>query len=122
MHVAPHAPAITKISNGDSIWSDEPHRILREFRDNYIHNYSALPSNTQNAESTIKDANYCTIMGRSKSLSSMYATARSGLVDQINDKTKIENSLSNLRGNHMYILASMVIEKRMDLFMKKKQK
>ena len=99
MHVAPHAPAITKISNGDRAWVKEPHRILKEFRDHYLNTHCALPSNTQNAESTIKDANYCTIMGRSEGLASTYSTARSGLVDKINQSTKGVIMQSVLRGN-----------------------
>lgn len=69
------------------MWANDsiPNSIC-QFREWYIDSYAALPSNTQLAESTIKDSNYCQIPGHSDSLSSNMATARAGAVQFINSR------------------------------------
>ena len=68
------------------MWSQNIPNSIRKFRDWYLEAYSALPSNTHLAESTIKDANFCQISGRSEALASNISTARSGAVHYINSK------------------------------------
>ena len=36
---------------------------IRQFKELFLETYAALPSNTQLAESTIKDGNFCQISG-----------------------------------------------------------
>lgn len=49
-----------------------------------MNNYTAIPSNYHFIESSVKDANFCLITGRSEKTSSIFATARSGLVETLN--------------------------------------
>jgi hypothetical protein len=47
--------------------------------------YVALPSNTHLAESNVKDANFCQVKGCAENLSSTFLTARSGIVESLNE-------------------------------------
>jgi hypothetical protein len=87
-HVATHRTAIQMVANDHDMWAATPHPILAAFRQHYLNSYAAFPSNSQMAESNIKDANYCQIPGRNEKTSSMFATARAGLVGSILQNSK----------------------------------
>ena len=99
VHVAPYLTAINKIESGCDMWSDVPSTILVFFRNHYIHNYSALPSNSHLAESSVKYANFCSIIGKSDKTSSMFATTRSGLVETLNVRANESRSSRIQKGN-----------------------
>jgi hypothetical protein len=64
--------------------ADAPLWLIR-LKQHYLVNYAALPSNTHLAESNVKDANFCQIKGRAENLSSTFSTARSGIVEALNE-------------------------------------
>jgi hypothetical protein len=68
------------------MWDDRAPLVLRRLKDYYLENFGALPSNTHGAESTIKDTNHCQIKGRGENLSSTFSTARSGMVETVNNE------------------------------------
>jgi hypothetical protein len=91
-HVSPHRMAIQMIANEFDMWSATPPPVLATYRQHYFSSYAAFPSNTQMAESSIKGANFCQIPGRNEKTSSVYATARAGLVGTIS-----QNSVETFR-------------------------
>ena len=99
VHVAPYLAAISKIKTGGDMWIGVPSPVLVSFRNHYLHNYVALPSNSHLAESSVKDANFCSIIGRSEKTSSMFATSRSGLVETLNMKANKARSSRIQKGN-----------------------
>ena len=107
-HVSPHCIAIQMIANDFDMWSATPPPVLATYRKHYFSSYAAFPSNTQMAESSIKGANSCQIPGRNEKKSSLYATARVGLVGSINQnlveafcvQQKIKGNKYTLSGKH----------------------
>jgi hypothetical protein len=102
-HVAPHLLAIQMVGNNHDMWGATAPPVLAAFCQHYLASYAAFPSNSQMAESNIKDANFCQIPGRNEKTSSMFATARSGLVGSIlqNSKEAFQKQ-TKIKGNqHM---------------------
>ena len=81
------------------MWSENPSPILISFHKHYLTSYIALPSTSHLSESSVKDANYCSTTGISEKTSSMFATARSGLVESLNVKANGSRSSRILKGN-----------------------
>jgi hypothetical protein len=99
-HVAPHRMAIQMIASEFDMWAATPPPLLATYRQHYISSYAAFPSNTQMAESSIKGANYCQIPGRNEKCSSLFATARAGLIGAINQNSiEIFSKQENIKGN-----------------------
>lgn len=91
--------AIKKISEGSNLWCIHPTPLLRQFRQHYLETYAALPSNSHLAESNVKEANHCSIHGRTEHLCSIYSTARAGVVEELNARS-LETMLGKqMRGN-----------------------
>jgi hypothetical protein len=87
-HVFPQRLPIQDFANSDhDMWEDRALPALGRLKKHYLENYAALPSNTHLAESNVKDANFCQIKGRAENLSSTFSTARSGIVEALNDNT-----------------------------------
>ena len=101
LHVRLQANAIQKIAEGNDVWELEKSRLLPIFWNQYLHNYAALPSNSHLADSTVKDENFCMIIGRSEATSSMFSTARSGLMERLNITARKYLKDGKTRGNHM---------------------
>ena len=60
--------------------------------------HSAFPSSSHSAESNVKDANCCSVIGRDAHLTSMCSTARSGLAEQLQSNCKkVAGGLSHER-------------------------
>mgnify|MGYP002812481187 CR=1 FL=1 len=102
IHVRPHRVTIEVLATtNQDIWSNTAPPLLTAFRENYCQKYAALPSNTHRAESTIKDANHSQIKCREEVLCSTYATARSGIVENLNTScNKALQERTNIKGNH----------------------
>ena len=85
-HVFPQRLPIQHFANSNhDMWDDDAPLVLSWLKQNYLGNYAALPSNTHLAESNVKDANLCQIKGRDENLSSTFSTARSGIVESLNE-------------------------------------
>ena len=112
VYVAPYLTAINNIESGCDMWSNVPSTILVSFCNHYMNNYAALPSNSHLAESSVKDANFCSIIGRSEKTSSMFATARSGLVETLNVRANESRSSRIQKGNPFVSGGAMGTRKR----------
>jgi hypothetical protein len=85
-HVFPQRLPIQHFANSIlDMWDNDAPLVLGRLKQNYLVNYAALPSNTHLAESNVKDANLCQIKGRDENLSSTFSTARSGIVESLNE-------------------------------------
>ena len=82
------------------MWTPEASRLITIFWNQYLHNYAALPSNCHLAKSTVKDASFCMIIGRSKATSSMVSTARLGLAERLNITARKYLKDGKIWGNH----------------------
>jgi hypothetical protein len=87
-HVAPHCMAIQMVASEFDMWSATPSPMLETYQQHYCSSYAAFPSNMQMAESSIKGAYYCQIPGGNEKCSSLFATARTGLIGTINQNSK----------------------------------
>jgi hypothetical protein len=67
------------------MWDDDTPLVLGWLKQHYLVDYAALPSNTHQAESNVKDANFCQVKGRAENLLSTFLTARSRIVKTLND-------------------------------------
>ena len=67
------------------MWNNDAPLVLDRLKQHYLVDYAALPSNTHRAESNVKDANFCQVKGRAENLSSTFSTARSGIVETLNE-------------------------------------
>ena len=106
-YVHPHLTEITKIKEGYDMWNDTPSFILVSFCNHYLMSYAALPSNYHLAESSVKDANYCSITGIYERTSSMFATTRSGLDESLNVKANKSRFSRMLKGN-LYVSGGVI--------------
>jgi hypothetical protein len=87
-HVFPQRLPIQHFANSVlDMWDNGAPLVLGRLKQNYLANYAALPSNTHLAESNVKDANLCQIKNRNENLSSTFSTARSGIVESLNENT-----------------------------------
>jgi hypothetical protein len=86
-HVYGRSDELAIVSSGSrgDMWHDDATILLKQFRLHYLNSYAALPSSTHIAESNVKDANFCQIKGRGEALASAFSTARSDLVEPINN-------------------------------------
>jgi hypothetical protein len=66
------------------MWDDDAPLVFVRLKQYYLVHYAALPSNTHLAELSVKDANFCQVKGRAKNLSSTFPTARSRIVETLN--------------------------------------
>jgi hypothetical protein len=66
-------------------WDDVTPLVLGWLKQHYLVDHAALPSNTHCAESNVKDANFCQVKGRAENLPSTFLTARSGIVETLNE-------------------------------------
>ena len=98
-----------------NIWTETDCEVLKQMREHFLRTYAALPSNSQLAESTIKEANNCHIFGRSEGVASLFATARSGLSDEIHERAKeCFRHQKNIRGNQSVSSGTMGHRTRKD--------
>jgi hypothetical protein len=67
------------------MWDDEAPLVLGWLKQHYLVDYAALPLNTHQAESNVKDANFCQVKGSAETLLSTFLTALSGIVKTLND-------------------------------------
>ena len=67
------------IAGGGDIWTHEDDT----FKVFFLKQYSALASNTQYIESSVKDANHCSKKGRTEDLQSNIAVHRGGILDDV---------------------------------------
>ena len=98
-----HRNAIAKIADGDDMWLPTASFLLTRFRHNYLSSYAAFPSNSHLAESNVKDANFCSVIGRSDATALLFSTARSGLVEHLNTMAQheVKNHKKESKGINM---------------------
>jgi hypothetical protein len=85
-HVFPQCLPIQHFANSvHDMWDDDAPLVLGRLKQHYLVDYAALPSNAHLAESNVKDANLCQVKGRAENLSSTFLTARSGIIENLND-------------------------------------
>ena len=87
-HVQPRMHDLRQISDGGNMWSTSPCHQLLILRRQYFTNYAALASNSHLAESNVKDANHCSIIGRGEATATLFSTTRSGIVETLNANSK----------------------------------
>jgi hypothetical protein len=77
-----HEAAIRMIVAGQDMWNS-PDSTLISYREYYFINYAAFATNSHMGESSVKEANYCHLPGRSEKQTSAYVSMRSGFVETI---------------------------------------
>jgi hypothetical protein len=75
------------IAAGQDMWNS-PDSTLISYREYYFINYAAFATNSRIGESSVKEANYCQLPGRSEKQTSEYVFMRSGFVETINQNTE----------------------------------
>ena len=78
--------AIILISNGSNIWfpsgSPTAKKNLKDFRKAYLHEFSALPTNTQFVERGVKESGYVSLGRRGESQRSVLAISQAKLLPE----------------------------------------
>ena len=76
-----HHVALTMIAlNGADIWDASQHQALIRFRNSFLHEFAALPTNTQFVERGVKESGFVSLGSRGETNRSILAIARSCLV------------------------------------------
>lgn len=96
---AEHIAAIRLIGQGRDCWSYTAPQNLESFRLLYLHEYSALPTNTQFVERGVKESGYVTLGRRNETNRSVLAIARAKIIpDAIcKGKEKLKESLKDVK-------------------------
>ena len=74
--VSNHQAAIRLIAIGEDMWAINDNPLLVALREDYLHQYAAVPTNTQFVERGVKESGYVTLGRRCKSNRTILAIAR----------------------------------------------
>ena len=82
----------------DTIWADnQPHICLKEFKKIFLHNYSALPTNTQFTERGVKESAFISLCKRNEKSRAIYAMARGKAIPEglLQGKIQLDQAASS---------------------------
>ena len=71
-----HPEAIRLVDIGNDIWADDCGPLLLDLRNNYLHTFAALPTNTQFVERGVKESGYVSLGRRGEENRTILAIAR----------------------------------------------
>ena len=74
--ITQNTEAINKIAVGQDMWAKDADPVLLRFRQQYLEQYSALPTNTQFVERGVKESGYVSLGKRCESNRTILAIAR----------------------------------------------
>ena len=96
--VKENGTAIALIAEGGAIWNEDACDVLLSFRNIYLMEYSALPTNTQFTERGVKESGVVSLGRRGETNRSIFSISRGKLVPDALKKGREETDAKQLQG------------------------